>query len=296
MQFDLTDLNLFLAIIEAGSITGGSERSGIALAAASARVRAMEQTLGTALLDRGRRGVKPTAAGDALARHAQLVTQQLERMRGELRDHANGGTLRGRVRLLSNTAAIEEDLPDMLASWLAGNPGIDVEIQEKPSHEIALSLLQGRAEIGILSDWAGGEGLQLHPLREDRLVLVAHATHRLARKRRVQFTDLLDEEFVGLNADGALAQHVDAHAQRLGAALRYRVRLRGPEAVCRMVAARVGVAVLPEAAVKRRRGVMKIALVPLADGWAARQLVVAVRQRASLPLHAQRLLDHLLTR
>jgi DNA-binding transcriptional LysR family regulator len=294
MQFDLVDLRLFLAIVEAGSITGGAAHSGLALAAASARVRAMEAALGTELLERGRRGVRPTAAGETLARHAQLVTQQVERMRGELRDHAGGAGLRGRVRLLSNTAALEEHLPDLLAGWLGDNPGIDVELAERSSHEVALSLLQGRADLGVLSDWAAGEGLQRHRFRDDRLVLVVPAGHALAGRRRLHFAELLEEEFVGLGADGALAQHVDAHAQRLGASLRYRIRLRGIDAVCRMVERKVGIAILPEIAVRRRRRAMKIASARLEEAWAERRLVVAVRDRAALPAHARRLFEHLL--
>jgi DNA-binding transcriptional LysR family regulator len=125
------------------------------------------------------------------------------------------------------------------------------------------------------------------------MVLVTPAAHPLARKRRVLFADLLDQEFVGLAADGALAQHVDAQAQRLGASLRYRVRLRGFDAVCRMVARKVGVAILPATAVKRRRPGMRIAAVPLGDSWATRRLVLAVRDRAALSAHARRLFDHL---
>ena len=59
MRFDLADLNLFRHVVEAGSITAGSERANLALAAASTRVRNMEEALGAALLVRGRQGVTP---------------------------------------------------------------------------------------------------------------------------------------------------------------------------------------------------------------------------------------------
>src|SRR3954454_25010786 len=105
MHFDLTNLRLFAAVAEEGSITAGAARAGLALASASARVRGMEEALGAPLLERGRRGERPTRAGLALAHHARLVLEQVERLRGELREHARGG-LRGHVRLLSNPAAL----------------------------------------------------------------------------------------------------------------------------------------------------------------------------------------------
>jgi len=113
MRFDFVDLRLFLFVVEAASITHGAARAGMALASASERIRLMEESLGTALLDRHRRGVGATPAGAALAHHAQLVIQQLDRMRGELSEYADG--VRGRVRVFANTTATAEFL-----SWEEG--------------------------------------------------------------------------------------------------------------------------------------------------------------------------------
>ena len=117
MRFDLVDLQLFLHVVDAGSITAGSQRAHLALASASERIQNMEAALGVPLLVRGRRGVQPTAAGLALQRHARLVFQQLARMRAELGEHAAG--LKGQVRLLCNRAALSEYLPEVLAGFMA---------------------------------------------------------------------------------------------------------------------------------------------------------------------------------
>jgi molybdate transport repressor ModE-like protein len=90
MRFDLVDLRLFRYVVEAGNITNGAARAGMALASASERIRLMEESLGAPLLERHRRGVRATPAGAALVHHAQLVTQQLERMRGELSEEPSG--------------------------------------------------------------------------------------------------------------------------------------------------------------------------------------------------------------
>lgn len=80
MRFDLTDLRLFLHIVEAESITHGAERAGLALPSASARIRGMEEVSGVLLLDRNPRGVQVTPAGEALAHHARIVLGQLEQI------------------------------------------------------------------------------------------------------------------------------------------------------------------------------------------------------------------------
>lgn len=292
MHFDLTDLRLFAAVAETGSITAGAARAGLALPSASARVRGMEGSLGAPLLLRGRRGVRPTAAGHALAHHARLVLAQVERLRGELREHARG-ELRGEVRLLSNTAALEEFLPDALAAWLAANPGISLELEERPSHEVALAVAEGRADAGVLADWAGAEGLECLPFRRDRLCLVVPRDHPLAARRRLAFAEALAEDFIGLPQGSALAEHLASQAARLGRPLRPRLRLRGFDAICRLVERGAGVAVVPETAGRRCRRVMGIRALALTDPWADRHLMICVRRLDSLSQHARRLVEHL---
>ncbi len=131
MRFDLIDLRLFLAVIDAGSITHGAAEAGISLAAASERLRDMETAGEVLLLHRGRRGVELTEAGEALAHHARAILHQMAQMRAELGRYAKG--LRANVRILANTAAISEFLPERLAPWLTAHPQVDVELKERQS-------------------------------------------------------------------------------------------------------------------------------------------------------------------
>ena len=291
MRFDLTDLRLFLHVAEAGSLTHGADRANMALASASARVRGMEEALGVPLLERGRRGVRPTPAGRALVHHARLVLRQLERMRGELGDYARG--LKGHVRLLCNTAALTEVLPEALAAYLAANPNVDIDLEERPSHAIVEAVAGGLVDLGIVADSTDLAGLETFPFRVDRLVLVVPRGHPLAGRRRLAFGEVVDREFVGLSPGSALQEHLSRHAARAGHALKLRVRLRGFEAVCRMVEQGVGLAVVPESAARRCRRSMAIRTVRLTDAWAHRNLTICVRQLDALPAHARRLIEHL---
>ena len=150
MRFDLADLRLFLHVADAGSLTHGAERAGLALPSASERVKAMEAVLGVALLRRDLRGTQPTAAGLALLEHARLMLAQFERMKGELGAHARG--LKGSIRVLSNTSAISEHLPGNLAGFLARHPTVDIELEERESPDIVEAIAGGQADIGIVAD------------------------------------------------------------------------------------------------------------------------------------------------
>lgn len=291
MRFDLTDLRLFVHVVETASITHGAARAHMALASASARIQGMEDALGTALLLRGRRGVTATPAGQALLHHARIVLQQVEHMRGELGAYARG--LKGHVRLWSNTAALSEFLPGALAPYMARHPNIDVDIRERPSYAVAQAVAEARADIGIVADSADLTGLETFPFAVDQLVLVMPRGHRLARRRQIAFRETAGHDFVGLGPDSPLQEYIGRHAARAGTAPRQRINLPSIDVVCRMAAHGVGLGVVPETAARRCRRSMAIATARLTDAWALRHLTICVRRLDALPAHAQVLVEHL---
>ena len=290
MRFDLTDLRLFLAVADAGSITHGAADAGLSLPAASERLRDMELSGGVRLLERGRRGVTLTVAGEALAHHARLISRQMAMMRGELGEYGTG--LRSTLRVLANTAAMAELLPLRLAGWMAANPRIDLDLKERQSIEIARSVAAGFADFGILSAAAAQDGLELRPFAEDRLVVVVARQDDLVRMRQVRLADLAGRYFIGLSGS-ALQDHIAAQAAAMGMALRYRVRLRSFEAICHMAGAGVGIGIVPETAARRMKRTSGIAIIRLTDGWALRRLSVCIRVGTELSAPAQSLFRHL---
>ena len=292
MHFDFTDLRLYLNILDTGNITAGAARSHLSLAAASARIRAIESSLGIDFLERGRRGVTPTPAGKALAQHARVLLQQAERMQQDLADYAKG--VKGQVRLLCNTTAITEYLPELLADFLRGNPNLDIDLQELPSTRITHALRQGAADLGIVSDAVDTEDLQTRPFRDDPLVLIMPRDHPLADAGSVSFTNTLHHDYVGLNANSALAVYLEEQALHAGSRLLIRIRADGFDGVMRMVARGAGLAIVPLAAVERWSGETSFKSLALQEPWAQRKLLLCARDFTTLPGYAKALL-HALT-
>ncbi len=291
MRFDLTDLRLFLNVVEAGSITHGAERMHLAVAAASTRIRNMEATLGTALLQRERQGVQTTEAGRTLLHHARVLLQQAERMRGDLAEYADG--LRGQVRLMSNTNALTEFLPEPLSAFLAAHPQVNIDLEERLSDEIVAAVAEGTADVGIVAGTVEVAGLEVLPFRIDRFVLVVAPNHPLATTARIAFSEALDCDFVGLDRASALQRFLSEKAERIGRRLRLRVQLRSFDAVCRLVECNVGIGVVPATTAERHAKTMAIHRIELADEWAVRKLTICVRRQADLPLYARELVRHL---
>ena len=291
MRFDLTDLRLFLHVVEAGSITHGAERMNLAIAAASTRIRHMEVSLGTPLLSRERQGVRPTEAGRTLLHHARMLLQQADRMRGDLAEYADG--LRGQVRLMSNTNALTEFLPEPLSAFLASHPQVNIDLEERLSDEIVAAVADGTADVGIVAGTVEVAGLEVLPFRVDRFLLVVATNHPLSAVEQIAFAKVLDFDFVGLDRASALQRFLSEKAERIGRRLRLRVQLRGFDAVCRLVECNVGIGVVPATTAERHAKTMSIHRIELIDEWAVRKLTICVRRQADLPAYARELVRHL---
>jgi DNA-binding transcriptional LysR family regulator len=291
MRFDFVDLRLFRDVVEAGSITGGAAQAHLALAAASTRIRNLEQALGARLLVRSRQGVAPTPAGRTLLQHARTILQQAERLRDDVGVYAGGHA--GQIRVLSNTNALTEFLPEALSSFLAAHPRVSVDLEERLSDEIVGLIAEGVGDVGIVAGTVDARALQTYPFRRDRFVLVVARDHPLAASTSIAFAQLLDYDSVGLERGSALQRFLATKAERLGRLLRLRVQLRGFDAVCRLVECNVGIGVVPHTTAVRAGKTMAIAVVPLKDPWATRDLTICIRSASELPSYARQFVEHL---
>jgi len=290
MRFDLVDLALFRHVVEAGSITHGAERAHLALAAASTRIRNMEEALGAALLVRSRQGVTPTQAGRTLLQHARSILRQSERLREDMGAYAGG--LAGQIRVLSNTNA-QEFLPEALSSFLATHPHVSIDLEERLSDEVVGLIAEGVGDLGIVAATVDVSTLETYPFRKDRFVLVVARDHKLGKRTKIPFAQVLDHEFVGLDRASALQRFLADKAARIGQPLRLRVQLRSFDAVCRLVECNVGIGIVPETTARRVGSTMAITAVALSDAWAERDLTICVRDFSELPPYARQLVEHL---
>ncbi len=289
LHLDLVDLRLFVNIADHNSLTRGAERSHLSLPAASVRIKNLEENIGTKLLYRSSHGVTLTPPGQALAHHARQVLHQLEHLRGDLQEYAEG--IKGHLRVYASTTAITEFLPDVLRRYLAAHPDVNVDLREKLSADIVRAVIEGQTDIGIVSGSVRTEALEVRPYRDDRLVLAVPAAHALAACEHVPFERTLEYDHVGLQEASAIHTFLHAQAEQLDRAIKLRIQVGNFEALCRMVEAGIGVGMLPESAARRHQQTMDIRIVALEDDWSLRRLHVCMRRYDELPVFARALVD-----
>ncbi len=290
-HFDPVTLRLFVAVCEERNIARAAARDSLVASAVSKRIAAIEREIGAPLLVRGRRGIEPTAAGEALLRQAREVLGAMERMRAEISEFATG--VQGSVRVIASVSALAERLPDDIASFLARYKSVRVSLDEGVSSEIVRAVGEGAADLGV--QWDAGVAGNLHTVRyrTDHLCAVVHATHPLARLRRVRFAQTLEFAAIGVAPGGTVEAMLRRQAALLGRTLSNRIQVAGLDAACRIVAAGLGLAILPREAIMPTAEATGLVVVPLTDAWAERRFVVCARTAETLPATARLLLAHL---
>jgi DNA-binding transcriptional LysR family regulator len=272
---DLATLRVIVAAAELGSISAAGDRLQLAVAAASARITALEESLGLRVFERSSRGVRLTPAGQMLVRRGRELLADTDRLSVDLHDYAKG--LQGHVRLVANTSSVLELLPTKLDRMMREHPLIRIDVAEHGSLDIPLLLLEGRADLGIVDMAHAPHGISLRDCFSDTLVLVVPAAHALAGSGPMALEDALAEDFIALHDGTALSSRLATSASVAGKPLKVRMQMRSFDAVCRMVAGGLGVAVLPLQAVTPQLVSLPLAAVPLTDAWAARTHRIALR-------------------
>lgn len=273
-RLDLTSLRLALACARTGSLTSAAHELHLAPAAASRRLKELEATLGSVLFERHARGLRVTSAGEVVVRHGLALLQNLERLGHEVTDLREGHTRH--VRLCTSTAALNQFLPPLLAGFAHSHPEIRVDLEEQVTTSVVSALREGRCDLGIFVEGLSADDLMPQVFAHDELVLVLPHTHPLARARKpLAFEAALDQDLIGMNPGAALLQSLQSAAEQRGVPLRLRMQVRSFDAVCHLVAAGLGISVLPRAAVEPLAQAMGLTCRTLTNDWARRRLLLA---------------------
>lgn len=290
MDIDIKTLRLLVTVCDVRNMKLAATQEHIEPSAISKRIAQLEERLGAQLLVRGRRGVHPTPAGLALLEHARSVLFSIERMQADVAAFAAG--LKGQVRVVASASALAESMLDDIAAFMRDpeHRSINVDIEERISRDIVRVVRDGGAALGICWDSVDFEGLEHRPYRSDQLMLAVHPGHPAAHRKSIRFEDTLDLDHVGLPPTTAVHSMLQRAAMRVGKSIRYRVVVTTFDASLRVVAANLGVSVIPSE-VTRQGHREQVVLVPLTDEWARRRFAICFRRYDDLQPAAARLVE-----
>lgn len=292
-DLDLQTLRLFAAVCDQRSIARVAEQESIVGSAISKRLAQLEDTVGTPLLLRKRRGVVPTPAGETLLEHARTMLASVGQIERDMAAYATG--TRGHVRMLVTASVMAESLADDVAAFLQdpAHRSIQISMEERVSPDVVQGIREGSASIGICWDAADLSGLQTRNYRSDHLAIVAHASHPVAQLPTVRFADVLGYEFVSMPALSAVQVLLARAAAVEGKTLAHRVLVSNFDAALRVVRANLAISVVPREVAVPFAQTAPVRIVPLSDAWAQRRFAICYRDEQALSPAAQLLVKHL---
>ncbi|OZI62035.1 LysR family transcriptional regulator [Bordetella genomosp. 11] len=278
MSYELKDLRLFKAIVQAGNLSAGAAAMHMTAPSASYRLKNLEYTAGSPLFLRTAKGMTLTQAGEALARHADILLADLQALQDEVGAYARN--LKGRIRLLANSSSLNSFIIPSLARFLAANAHIDVDLREADSEAIAGAIRRGDADIGIFAGSNTASDLRCELYALDRLICIAPADHPLASRARVPFGEALAYGFVGMDQASSNFHFLQARATQAGRVLNVRVHAHDFASVLYLVRAGVGLALVPVSVAEAGLREGNLAGIALSDAWVLRDLHLVTRQDA----------------
>lgn len=291
MKYDFQTLRLFIAVAREGSISQAATKEHMVASAVSKRIADLEEMIGAPLFYRHRRGVKLTLAGNELLAHASRVMAELAKLDGALSNYANG--VKGQIRLVANTSAIVQFLPQDLSSFLRLHPTVKIDLEEHTSEAVHKILEDDAADLGIMVPQRPLNRLKSCLYREDELMVIMHPGHPLAGRPALRFADTLEYDYVGLPRGTSLCNTLVEAAEALGLSLRLRIQATSFDGLRRMAALGLGIGVLPRGSVQPFLEADQLAAIPLEEPWARRELMLVSRDIDSLPMLARALHEHL---
>lgn len=292
MHFDIPDLRLFIHVAEANSLTGGAKRASLSTAAASMRIKSLEGQLGSRLFYRDSQGVELTPAGHNLLVHARSIMRQVDYIKDEFSQYAEGES--GHLRIFANTTAVSDFMPDVLARFLATRPGVTVDLQERLTHDIIRGVIDGSTDLGVVAGPVNSnKKLEIIPFSVDRLVVVTAKDHELAARRTISFRETLAYLHIGLREGSTLFNFLKEQASETGSPLQMRIQVFGFESACRMISLGVGIGILPRSIAHRYADYLDFATIDLEDDWAERERSLIVRELDALPRCGKELVEEI---
>ena len=246
-------LRVLREVLAQGSFSEAANALNYTQSAVSQAIATLETEAGVPLIERDRRGVRPTTAGERLAEHAGRILTQLDAAEAEL--GAIAGIAGGELRLASFPTAGATLMPLAIAAFRSAHPEVTLSLVEGEPEELIPRLRDGEFDLGLIFEFEGtgelGPGLRSAPLFEDPMKLALPKGHRLARKEQVTLADLSDDAWVQTSEASACARHVVRVCRAAGFEPRVSFESDDYLTVQGLVAAGVGVALIPQLALSQ---------------------------------------------
>ncbi len=286
-------LKVFCDLVDTGSFSVAAAQNFVTQSAVSQQIRTLETRYGRKLVERAKRRVRPTPAGEIFYEISKEIVTRYQDLEGRLQAFSN--IVAGTVRVATVHSVGLYEFSEGLKRYVKAYPSVNVRLEYKKSSQIYDDVLSGTLDVGVIAYPNKRPQIRLIPFREDRLVLICSPSHPFAKLKSISIKKLEGQNFVGFEKDIPTHKAVDRTFQRHGVRVYYVAEVDNIEVIKRIVEVGTGVAIAPEPAVQTEVGNKTLVAVPFSDETFIRQLAIIHKEGRHFSPAAEKFIETLTT-
>jgi len=283
---ELRQLEYLVAVAEEANFTRAAERIRVAQPAVSVQIQRLERELGQTLVDRSRRAVRLTAAGEAVLPHARAALAAVRAM-GVAADEVTQ-LVRGTVTIGTVTSH-NVDIPQLLADFHAEHPNVEITLRTETSDNLIENVRSGRLDVAIASVGPDEvpDGLSVEVVTDEAIKAAVCLADPLAKRKKIRLADLRDRTLIALPVGAGIRYQFDRACAKAGVSPRIAFEASTPLALADLAGRGLGVAIVPASVPGGRADLHALTFVPELRG----RLVLAWRSAGPISPAARVLID-----
>jgi len=286
-------LKVFCDLVDTGSFSVAAAQNFVTQSAVSQQIRTLETRYGRKLLERAKRRVRPTPAGEIFYEISKEIVSRYNDLEGRLQAFSN--IVAGTVRVATVHSVGLYEFSEELKRYVGAYSSVNVRLDYKKSNQIYDDVLAGAIDVGVIAYPSKRPQIKLIPFREDRLVLICDPSHPLAKHRSVSIQALDGQKFVGFEKDLPTHKAIERALQKHGLRVQYVAEVSNIEVIKRIVEVGTGISIAPEPAVRPEVRNKTLVAIPFSDESFIRQLGIIHKEGRHFSPAAEKFIETLTT-
>ena len=243
---------IFCDLVDTGSFSKAAALNTITQSAVSQQIRSLETRFKVTLIERGRRNFSLTPEGQAFLTVSKEILDIYDHLGDRLHELQN--IVAGHLKIATIYSTGLHELPPFLKEFRKQYRDVEVTVEYRRSSEVYSMVLNGEADMGLVSYPTKRKGILIEPFTEDRMVLICHPEHRFATKKEIRIQELEGEKFIAFEPDLPTRKILDRHLKEQGVTINQTMEFDNIETVKRAVEIENGISIVPQNTVEEEAG------------------------------------------
>jgi DNA-binding transcriptional LysR family regulator len=273
---------IFRDLAESGSFSRAATSNGITQSAVSQQIRALEQRFKVILIERGRRAFALTAEGEAFLCASREIVEVYEHLDDRIRSLSN--VVEGQLRVGVIYSIGLHELPPYIKAFRTAHPAVDIHVEYRRSWELYGAVMEEEVDLGLVCYPVKKKGLLILPFLNDRLIMICHPHHPLAKRTSISLNEIEGERFIAFEPDQPTRKVIDRAFREHGIHVHHAIEFDSVETVKRAVEIENGISIVPSRTVRQEVENEALAAVEIATPEMWRPLgIILKRDHARSP-------------